>query len=115
MRLSKLLLALDAPAQGILLAGLAPPAALEAAVAHTHPHPLGGEVLRLWHGWCGAKNAEVRVDRGALIDALGPLRRQAMADELGAAEFRLLSRIVEGIDAAFDAQALRGGGRPLQS
>lgn len=114
MRFADLLLQLDPRTGGALLCGLAPQEALDAAAAHAHPDPVGGEILRLWRDWCPLTDAAATVERSALVNALGPLRRRAMADELSPEGFQLLNRVVEAIDAVFDEAVLQRGRRPLQ-
>ena len=77
---------------------------LAAARAGAHPNQYLGEVLRTVAGWCRA-DADARLDRAAVVNALGPLRRRAMAEDGSVAEFRALNAFIEGVDAAFDAAA----------
>lgn len=57
--------------------------------------------------WCRIETLDTAVSRSAVIDALGPLRRQYMADPAAPAEdFRLLNRFIEAVDAAFDDEVL---------
>lgn len=78
-------------------------ATLIAATDGRHPDAFLGEVVSMIYVWCALSDIHAEVERAAVVNALGPLRRRYMADEGGAADFRRLSRIIEAIDAAFDA------------
>lgn len=76
---------------------------LIAAEAGRHPDAFLGEIASMMYRWCALANIHASVERAAVVNALGPLRRRYMAGEGSAADFRRLNHIIEAIDAAFDA------------
>ncbi|GBL44620.1 hypothetical protein SFMTTN_0420 [Sulfuriferula multivorans] len=83
-------------------------ATLIAATAGRHPDAFLGEVISMIYVWCALSDIHAEVDRAAVVNALGPLRRRYMAGEGCAADFRRLNHIIEAIDAAFDAAVQPG-------
>lgn len=112
MRLGELLRRLDPYCGQRVLAGMEPGAALEAADAGSHPHPVTGEALAMLLAWSGAKDAEDSVDRTQAVDALGPLRRRYMSDDAPPDGLRAVQELIEAIDAAFDDEVLDRGQAP---
>ncbi|MDR3391800.1 MAG: hypothetical protein P4L77_08690 [Sulfuriferula sp.] len=80
------------------------------AIQHRTGYPLTptaedaflAEITGMIYGWCALANPLAQVERAAVVNALGPLRRRFMAGEGAAQDFLRLNRIIEAIDAAFD-------------
>lgn len=64
------------------------------------------EVVSMIYNWCALDHAHAQVERAAVVNALGPLRRRFMAGEGNAQDFHRLNQIIEAIDAAFDDAAI---------
>lgn len=60
------------------------------------------EVAAMIYNWCALTDPHAQVERAAVVNALGPLRRRFMADEGAPQDFHRLNLIIEAIDAAFD-------------
>lgn len=63
------------------------------------------EVVSMIYNWCALSSPQSVVERAAVVNALGPLRRRFMAGEGAAQDFLRLNQIIEAIDAAFDDAA----------
>ena len=63
------------------------------------------EVSAMIYNWCALSSPQSAVERAAVVNALGPLRRRFMASEGAAQDFLRLNQIIEAIDAAFDDAA----------
>ncbi len=103
MTYAELLEALQTRTAYVLLYGDAK-TTLNAAMRGQHPDPLLGEIIAMLYQWCALTDVDVQVQRAALVVALGPLRRRFMAGEGEALDFLRLNRIIEAIDASFDAE-----------
>ena len=88
--------------------------ALRAAISGQHTDALLGEILAMIYQWCGLHSVQARVERAAVVNALGPLRRRFMAGEGNPQDFLRLNRIIEAIDAAFDAEIQRQRASPFK-
>ncbi|MDX5334105.1 MAG: hypothetical protein LPK58_08660 [Gammaproteobacteria bacterium] len=90
------------------------PAGTFAAVQDgTHPDAAYGPLLKTLLDWCAVRSADTRVERAALVNALGPLRlgyQQEGASQAGYAE---LAALIRAIDAAFDDARLEASERDL--
>ncbi len=108
MTFGELLLRLDGADIGPVLCGdpPTPQATCAALLARAHPAPLLGEMLSTIALWCRVTDPASEVERAAVINALGPLRRHYQADEAPAQGLRLLGALVEAVDASFDSAAL---------
>lgn len=60
------------------------------------------EVVSMIYNWCALDHAHAPVERAAVVNALGPLRRRFMTGEGNVQDFHRLNQIIEAIDAAFD-------------
>jgi hypothetical protein len=76
---------------------------LRRAISGQHADALLGEILLMIYQWCHLHDVHALVERAAVVNALGPLRRRFMAGAGCAHDFLRLNRIIEAIDAAFDA------------
>ncbi|ARU32142.1 hypothetical protein CAP31_10905 [Sulfuriferula sp. AH1] len=65
------------------------------------------EVSTMIYNWCALTSPQSQVERTAVVNALGPLRRRFMAGEGAAQDFLRLNQIIEAIDAVFDNAATR--------
>jgi len=108
MTFGELLVRLDGTDLGPVLCGdpPTPEATCKALLAHAHPAPLLGEMLGTVALWCRVTGPASEVDRAAVVNALGPLRRHHQSDEVPAQGLRLLGALVEAVDASFDSAAL---------
>lgn len=61
------------------------------------------KVTQMIYNWCALTSQNAPVERAAVVNSLGPLRREFMADMGSAQDFHKLNQIIEAIDAAFDA------------
>ncbi|HDP88462.1 MAG TPA: hypothetical protein ENN42_00640 [Thioalkalivibrio sp.] len=90
------------------------PAETFAAVrADGHPDMAYGPLLKTLLDWCAITSLDMRVERTALVNALGPLRlgyQQEGASQAGYAE---LAALIRAIDAAFDDARLEAPERAL--
>jgi hypothetical protein len=66
-----------------------------------HPALLNA-VVCAWLDWLRPASPDTPLARAELVNALGPLRRAAMADQLVPADFRLLGTLIEALDDCFD-------------
>jgi hypothetical protein len=103
MRYTELLEALQQRTGYAVLCGDAQ-TTVERSLVGNHPDPLLGEIVAMLYQWCALTTVDAPVQRAALVNALGPLRRRYMAGEGDARDFLRLSRVIEAIDAAFDAE-----------
>lgn len=108
MTFGELLLRLHEQGLGPVLCGEPPSAQATCAalLAGRHPEPLLGELLSTAALWCRISGPDSEVDRAAVVNALGPLRRRYQADDAPAEGLRALGTLIEAIDAAYDAAAL---------
>lgn len=60
------------------------------------------EVTRMIYDWCALHDPHAQLERAAVVNALGPLRRRFMADEGAPQDFHRLNQIIEAVDAVFD-------------
>ncbi|MEQ1667224.1 MAG: hypothetical protein ABL868_02100, partial [Sulfuriferula sp.] len=61
------------------------------------------KVTQMIYHWCALTSPDSPVERAAVVNSLGPLRREFMADIGSAQDFHKLNQIIEALDAAFDA------------
>jgi hypothetical protein len=59
-------------------------------------------VTQMIYNWCALTSPHATVTRAAVVNSLGPLRRDFMAGNGTAADFHKLNQIIEAIDATFD-------------
>lgn len=104
MTLGELLLRLHGPRCPILSGTAAE--TLELVRVGRHPDPAVGEILLTIVQWCAPEGVQAVVDRAAVVNALGPLRRRYMAGEGTPEGFRMLNCFVEAVDKAFDQESL---------
>ncbi len=71
----------------------------------TPDDPFLVKVTQMIYHWCALSSPDSPVERAAVVNSLGPLRREFMADMGSAQDFRKLNHIIEAIDAAFDDAA----------
>ncbi|NOT17645.1 MAG: hypothetical protein HOP20_06210 [Sulfuriferula sp.] len=64
-------------------------------------------VTQMIYDWCALNNPHATVTRAAVVNSLGPLRRDFMAGNGTAADFHKLNQIIETIDAIFDDDYVR--------
>ena len=64
------------------------------------------ELVSMIYNWCALAHPHAKVERAAVVNALGPLRRRFMASEGNAQDSHRLNRIIEAIDAVFDDAAI---------
>ncbi|BBP01550.1 hypothetical protein [Sulfuriferula nivalis] len=60
------------------------------------------EVTQMIYNWCALTSPQAKVERAAVVNSLGPLRREFMAGMGSAHDFRKLNQLIEAIDAEFD-------------
>jgi hypothetical protein len=60
------------------------------------------QVTQMIFNWCALSSTQAVVERAAVVNSLGPLRREFMAGAGTAQDFRKLNQIIEAIDAEFD-------------
>lgn len=107
MTYAQLLEALQTRTGYALLCGNADDTVMAAEAGH-HPDAFLGEIASMVYRWCALTSIHAGVERAAVVNALGPLRRRYMAGEGSAADFRRLNHIIEAIDATFDAAVQSG-------
>lgn len=61
------------------------------------------QVTQMIYNWCALTSPNALVERAAVVNSLGPLRREFMADIGSPQNFHKLNQIIEAIDAVFDA------------
>lgn len=64
------------------------------------------EVTSMIYDWSALASPLAEVERGKVVNALGPLRRRFMAGEGAATDFHRLNQLIEAIDAVFDEAAI---------
>lgn len=69
----------------------------------TPEDPFLAKVMQMIYNWCALTSPNASVERAAVVNSLGPLRCEFMADMGSAQDFHKLNQIIEAIDAAFDA------------
>lgn len=72
-----------------------------------HREPLIGEILDALARHCGDARETCVVERAQAISAMGPIRLRYMRDDAPAEGLRIVERIIQAIDGAFNDEALR--------
>ncbi len=72
-----------------------------------HRNPLIGEILNAIAQHCGGAKEDCVVERAQAVSAIGPIRLQYMKDDAPVEGFRMVERIIQAIDGAFNDEALR--------
>lgn len=65
------------------------------------------QVTQMIYDWCALSSPQAIVERAAVVNSLGPLRREFMAGSGSAQDFRKLNQLIEAIDAEFDDASYR--------
>lgn len=82
-------------------------ATVDKARAGNHRDPLAGEILAALIEGADVQDLETEVDRATVVNALGPLRLKYMADDAPVEGFRMVERLIQTMDLAFNEEALR--------
>jgi hypothetical protein len=106
MTLSELLQYLNDNSGYVLLDGDAEET-LAKARAGSHPNSLAGEIIGAIAHHCGCDSAQCAVERAQVVSAVGPVRLKYMADDAPVEGFRMVERVVQAVDGAFNEEALR--------
>lgn len=72
-----------------------------------HREPLIGEILNAIARHCGDAQEDCVVERAQTVSAIGAIRLQYMRDDAPVEGFRMVERIIQAIDGAFNDEALR--------
>ncbi|HSO08243.1 MAG TPA: hypothetical protein VLW45_13455 [Pelomicrobium sp.] len=106
MTFAELLTYLDAHTPYDLLDGT-PDETLSKARAGGHRNPVAGAILLSLFERSGAADPGAPIERAQAVAALGPIRLEYMKDDAPVEGFRMVEKIVHGIDSAFNDEALR--------
>ena len=71
-----------------------------------------GEYITMMIEWYPIKDSAQEVERSQLVNALGPLRRKMMSDDMSAQSIAVLLNAVRFIDAAFDDEIIEKASMP---
>jgi len=105
MTLAELLQYLDQNTPFAVLDGL-PDETLVKALEGRHSDPLAGRIIKGIVEGNHCTDEHSPVFRADSITALGPLRLQYMKDDAPVEGFRMVERIIQAIDGAFNDEAL---------
>lgn len=106
MTLKELIQYLDSNSGYSLLDG-DPSQTLLRASEGKHREPLIGEIINAIARHCGDAKEDCVVERAQAVSAIGPIRLQYMRDDAPVEGFRMVERIIQAIDGAFNDEALR--------
>lgn len=110
MTLADLLAYLDAHTPYAILDGEAAQT-LDKARAGAHRDALVGRLIKAIADGCGCTAPDCTLERAAVVQAVAPIRLEHMRDDAPVEGFRLVEGFIQGVDAAFDEEALRLKGK----
>lgn len=80
---------------------------VEKAQAGSHRDPIAGAIVASMFEKSGLPDVEAAIERAQAVSAIGPIRLRYMRDDAPVEGFRMVEKIVHGIDGAFNEEALR--------
>lgn len=81
---------------------------VEKAKSGSHRDPIAGGIVASLFERSGLPDVDAPIERAQAVSAIGPIRlHYIMKDDAPAEGFRMVEKIVHGIDGAFNDEALR--------